>query len=55
MKLINNINDTKIFALGELGEVGKNMLRDLSFAKNNHSVVTFMYSVSFNAGNTYFE
>ena len=37
------------------GEVGKNMLRDLSFAKNNHSVVTFMYSVSFNAGNTYFE
>ena len=34
------------------GEVGKNMLRDLSFAKNNHSVVRFMYSVSFNAGNT---
>ena len=25
MKLINNISDTKVFALGGLGEVGKNM------------------------------
>ena len=25
MKLINNVTDTKIFALGGLGEVGKNM------------------------------
>ena len=37
MKLINNVNDTKIFALGGLGEVGKNMYCVIT---NNEIVIT---------------
>ena len=37
MKLINNINDTKIFALGGLGEVGKNMY---CFMTGNEIIIT---------------
>ena len=37
MKLINNTNDTKIFALGGLGEVGKNMY---CFMTGNEIVIT---------------
>jgi len=37
LKLINNINDTKIFALGGLGEVGKNMYCVMT---NNEIVIT---------------
>ena len=37
MKLINNTNDTKIFALGGLGEVGKNMY---CFMTGNEIIIT---------------
>ena len=37
MKLINNTNDTKIFALGGLGEVGKNMY---CFMTGNELIIT---------------
>ena len=37
MKIINNTNDTKIFALGGLGEVGKNMY---CFMTGNELIIT---------------
>ena len=46
MKLRNNINDTKIFALGGLGEVGKNMY---CFMTGNEIIITDV-GISFPGG-----
>ena len=43
MKLINNVNDTKIFALGGLGEVGKNMY----CVKHNNEIIIVDAGVMF--------